>query len=435
MERGPWKGAWRLMSTTRPRGTTDVLPPRSERWRRREERFREVCRLFGYPEVLLPLFEHAELFQRTVDDTSDIVAKELYSFPDRSGRLLALRPEGTAPAARAYLENGLHKGPQPVKLSYIGPMFRYERPQSGRYRQHTQMGIELFGAPEPAADVEVVALAVEYLRREGIGNLTVRLNSIGCPACRPAYRDSLRDFIDPILTGLCADCRARYGRNPLRILDCKARGCREAMSGAPRCLDGLCEECREHFGAVRRQLAVLELPVEIDPTLVRGLDYYTRTVFELVHGEAGAHHALCGGGRYDGLVEILGGPAIPGVGFGMGLERVLDLVEPSETGSPMTYCPELFLAVADEAVCDRALMLAAGARRAGLATTLDFGARSLKAQMKSASRLGARLCLVLGQREVETGKGCLRDMDDGSEYPVALDRLVDAVRRLAGRKD
>ena len=423
------------MSATRPRGTTDVLPPRSEHWRLREERFREVCRLFGYSEILLPLFEHAELFQRTVGETSDIVAKELYSFPDRSGRLLALRPEGTAPTARAYLENGLHKGPQPVKLAYIGPMFRYERPQSGRYRQHTQMGIELFGAPEPGADAEVISLAVEYLRREGIADLTVRLNSIGCPACRPAYRDSLRRFIAPILTELCPDCRARHDRNPLRILDCKEERCRQALKSAPRTLDGLCGECREHFGGVQRQLDVLAIPSEIDPSLVRGLDYYTRTVFELVHHEAGAQHALCGGGRYDGLVEILGGPPTPGVGFGMGLERVLDLVEQLERGTPSAYRPELFLAVADEGVRDRALSLVASARRAGVASTIDFGARSLKAQLKNASRLGASFSLVLGQREVETGTGCLRNMGDGSEHPVALDRLVDTVRRLTGRKD
>ncbi|HSW10458.1 MAG TPA: histidine--tRNA ligase [Bacillota bacterium] len=423
------------MSLVRPRGTTDVLPPRSERWRSREERFREVCRLFGYPEILLPLFEHAELFQHTVGETSDIVVKELYSFSDRSGRLLALRPEGTAPAARAYLENGLHKGPQPVKLAYIGPMFRYERPQSGRYRQHTQMGIELFGAPEPGADVEVISLAVEYLRRESIADLTVRLNSIGCPVCRPAYRDALRAFIDPILPELCEDCRARQGRNPLRILDCKVETCRQALSGAPRTLDGLCDQCREHFGAVRRQLSVLGLPLEIDSSLVRGLDYYTRTVFELVHREAGSQHALCGGGRYDGLVEILGGPPTPGVGFGMGLERVLDLTERFGDGTPSAYRPELFLAVAGEEVRDQALTLVAGARCAGVATTIDFGARSLKSQLKNASRLGAAFSLVLGQREIEAGMGCLRDMGDGSEYPVALDRLVETVRQLAGRKD
>jgi histidyl-tRNA synthetase len=412
-----------------------VLPPRSERWRLREERFREVCRLFGYAEILLPLFEHAELFQRTVGETSDIVAKELYTFPDRSGRMLALRPEGTAPAARAYLENGLHKGPQPVKLAYIGPMFRYERPQSGRYRQHTQMGIELFGAAEPGADVEVISLAVEYLRRERITDLTVRLNSIGCPDCRPAYRDALRTFIAPVLPELCADCRARHDRNPLRILDCKVESCRQALTGAPRTIDGLCGECRDHFSTVRRQLSVLELPLEIDPSLVRGLDYYTRTVFELVHREAGAQHALCGGGRYDGLVEILGGPPTPGVGFGMGLERVLDLVERLEGDMPSSYRPQLFLAVADEEVRDRAVMLAAGARRAGVATTIDFGARSLKSQLKNASRLGAGFSLVLGQREVETGRGCLRDLNDGSEHPVALDRLVETVQHLAGRQE
>ncbi|MDQ7793086.1 MAG: histidine--tRNA ligase [bacterium] len=414
------------MLTARPRGTTDILPPRSEQWRTLEERFREVCRIWGYPEIILPLFEHAELFQRTVGEATDIVEKELYSFPDRGGRLLALRPEGTAPAARAYLENGLHKGPQPVKLSYVGPMFRYERPQAGRYRQHTQLGIEVFGAAEPAADAEVILVAVEVLRREGLEGLSVRLNSIGCAGCRPAYRETLRHWLHPLLPGLCADCRSRYGRNPLRTLDCKIERCRQALGQAPRTLDALCDECREHFQEVQGRLEGLGLPVTIHPDLVRGLDYYTRTVFEVMHDDL--EPSLCGGGRYDGLVEVLGGPPTPAVGFGMGLERVLDL---AKTQGRSTR-PDLFLAAADEEARPRVFALAVEARRAGLATHFDFGGRSLKAQMKAASRLGVRFSVVLGQRELETGVAVLKNMDSGAESEAPIAGLAGAIGEQRG---
>lgn len=416
------------MLATRPRGTTDVLPPRSERWIRREQRFREVCRAFGYPEIILPMFEHAELFQRTVGEATDIVEKELYVFPDRGGRLLALRPEGTASAARAYLENGLHRGPQPVRLSYVGPMFRYERPQAGRFRQHTQMGVEVFGADQPTADVEVILLAAEYLRKEGLTELSVRLNSIGCPDCRPAYREALRRWAHPLLPELCEDCRSRYHRNPLRLLDCKETRCATALQEAPRSLETLCSACEEHFAAVRGYLADLDLPVSVDPNLVRGIDYYTRTVFEVVHGRLGAQRALCGGGRYDGLVEVLGGPPTPGVGFGMGLERVLDVLESAgETEGDAR--PDLFLAIADERARSQAFAIATDARRRGLATLFDLGGRSLKAQMKAAARAGARFALVLGERELATGTATLREMDTGQERGLPLAEVVDALCR------
>lgn len=413
----------KALLTRRPRGTGDLLPPAVYLWQRVEAVARDVCARFGYREIRTPVIEHTELFRRTAGEATDVVQKEMYTFEDRAGRSLTLRPEGTAPVCRAYLEEGLQAWPQPVKLYYLAaPMFRYERPQAGRYRQHHQFGVEALGAADPALDAEVVDLAVQVLSELGLGGLEVRINSIGDARCRPAYRDALRAYYADKLDALCSDCRRRYEVNPLRLLDCKQEACRAARAGAPRTVDYLCAECREHFGRLQDYLAALGLRAEIDPTLVRGFDYYTRTVFEIVHTGLGAQNAVCGGGRYDGLVEVLGGPPTPGVGFGMGLERLVLTVE--QAGMvPEPPVLDVFVVTLGEQAREAGVRLVHGLRRAGLAADTDYLGRSLKAQLRHAARYPARFALLVGEAELAAGRAALRDLERGTQVEVALDDL------------
>jgi len=406
-----------------PRGTQDVLPQVSWRWQRVEAAFREICRRYGYGEIRTPIFEDTELFVRGTGEGTEIVTKQMYTFEDRGGRSLTLRPEGTPSVVRACLERGLAPGAV-QKLYYIAPIFRYERPQAGRYRQHTQLGLEAIGAPGPDIDAEIIALYHDFFDEIGLGGAVTHLSSIGCPNCRPGLSAALREFFGPKFDRLCDFCRARYETNPLRILDCKVPADIELRKGAPSALDHLCDDCRAHFDAVRTCLDTLGVPYEVDPTIVRGLDYYTRTAFEVVHPELGAKDVIIGGGRYDGLAEMLGGEPTPGIGFGCGMERLLLVLGQGD----LAPGPEVYVAVASPDARRPALALGLELRRAGLSTELDYTGRSLKAQMREAARLGVRLTALLGTDELEAGLVSVRDMATGDQQSVPR---AEAARRVA----
>ncbi|MDK2856453.1 MAG: histidyl-tRNA synthetase, partial [Bacillota bacterium] len=397
------------MLTTAPRGTRDILPEEVERWHYLEDVIRAHCRLYGYGEIRLPLFEHTELFQRGVGETTDIVEKEMYTFTDRGGRSLTLRPEATASTVRAYLEHNLSAGPQPVKFYYLGPMFRYDRPQAGRYRQFHQFGVEAIGSAEPTVDAEVIILALDFYTKLGLTNLTVELNSIGCPVCRREYRRALTDYLKAHRAELCESCLGRLERNPLRVLDCKEEKCRAVTRRAPGFGEYLCSECAGHFEKVQGCLKAVGASYVLNPALVRGLDYYTRTVFEITWAGLGAQTALCGGGRYDGLVEECGGPPTPGVGFAMGLERLLLALEQAGIELPGRHGPEVFVAAVLPEDDLAAFRLLTELRRAGIPSDKDYLKRSLKAQLKQANRLGVKHTIIVGGEEAARGNVVLRD--------------------------
>ena len=417
-----------------PRGTQDVLPEVSWRWQRVEATFRDTCRRWGYAEIRTPLFEETDLFVRGVGEGTEIVNKQMYTFEDRGGRSLTLRAEGTAPVVRATLEHNLTAQGQVQKLSYIAPIFRYERPQAGRYRQHTQLGVEAIGAPGPDIDAEVIALYHDFLDTLGLQGAVTLVSSIGCPTCRPEFSAALREFFKPKLDQLCDFCQARYETNPLRLLDCKAPADVAAREGAPSALDHLCDDCRAHFDGVKTTLDSLQVPYEIDPAIVRGLDYYTRTAFEVIHPGLGAKDVIMGGGRYDGLAEMLGGPPTPGIGFGSGLERLVLVLEPAGgTGSQPVPTPlDVYVAAASMNARQPAFNLAIQLRRAGLAAELDYTQRGLKAQMKEANRLGARLVVLIGEDELIAGKITLRDMQTGDQTSVARAEAIPAIKKHLG---
>lgn len=404
------------------RGMRDILPEETRLWQRIEEEIRGAFSLYGYREIRLPIVERAELFSRGVGEETEVVEKQMYVFPDRKGLLLALRPEATASVVRAYVEHGLFAKGDLAKLYYLGPMFRYEKPQLGRQRQFHQYGVEAIGSPDPALDAEVMDLAWNLmerlkLRREG---LFLRLNSIGCREDRPAYREALRGYFAPHEGELCPECRRRLATNPLRILDCKEEGCRALARGAPRSVDSLCPDCRAHFGAVQAYLRELGLAHELDPTLVRGLDYYTRTVFELCSRDLGAQDALLGGGRYDGLVELLGGPSTPAVGFAGGMERLALVISAQGGGVPGSE-PELdvyLVPIGDEARREGGKLLAA-LRRQGIAADTDHMGRSLRKVMGVAGR-SARLAAILGGDELSRGEIKLKNLSSGEERTIHL---------------
>jgi len=408
-----------------PRGTRDIFAEEVGKWQYLEETFRKYCSLYGYTEIRTPLFEQTELFTRSVGEDSDIVSKEMYTFKDRSGRSLTLRPEGTAPVARAYMEHNLKERPQPVKLYYIGPMFRYDRPQAGRYRQFHQVGLELFGASGPAADAEIITLSLNFLRALNIGDFDLELNSIGCPECRPAYREELIGYLRPLEEGLCPDCRRRFEGNPLRALDCKEERCRELVRQAPLMTDRLCPGCAAHFRQLREILERLQLSYTLNPRLVRGLDYYSRTAFEFVPHGAAAQGSLGGGGRYDYLVEYCGGPPVPGVGVAFGVERLLAAVEAAAAAPFTPGRPPLYIAAAGEELAAEALSLAEELRRHGVAAETELMERSLKGQMKYAGRKGFQTVLIVGSRELAAGSVTMRRMDTGEQEELARDKLLE----------
>ena len=416
------------MLTKAPKGTKDILPQDVYQWHDIEDTIRDITRAFGYQEIRTPVFEHTELFERGVGDTTDIVQKEMYTFLDKGGRSITLKPEGTAGVARAYIEHKLYANPQPVKMFYITPCYRYERPQAGRLREFHQFGVEVFGAAQATVDVEIIALAMELFQQLGIEGLAVRINSIGCPRCRPNYHEVLKSYLSDHLDELCGTCKDRYEKNPLRVLDCKAEGCQPVIKEAPTMLDHLCEECSDHFEDTKRYLKASGFEYTIDPMIVRGLDYYTKTVFEIVSDSIGAQGTVCGGGRYDGLVEECGGPNVPGVGFGLGLERLLLVLESQNIAIPKPGVCDVFFATIGEQARVKAFELVQALRKKGVSSDMDHTGRSLKAQFKYADKLGARFVGTLGDQELTDGKLRLKEMAAGSEETVAFDEIFDYLK-------
>lgn len=403
------------------RGTQDVLPAESYKWQHVEQTALAIARDYGFREMRVPVFEHTELFQRSVGETTDVVQKEMYTFEDKGGRSITLRPEGTAGMARALLEHGLHNEPLPVKVSYVTSCYRYEKPQAGRLREFHQFGVECFGAAAPQADAEVIALARTVLNELGVTGVALHINSIGCPTCRAEYHAALKAYFAARKDELCETCRERLDRNPMRILDCKSPACAEIAAGAPVMLDYLCGDCRAHFDAVRACLEEAEIAYEIDPRIVRGLDYYTRTVFEFVSDALGAQSTVCGGGRYDGLIDELGGPHLPSLGFGMGLERLMLILEAKGAKFPAPPRCEVYLVSMGEQAARRCFGIATRLRDGGVSAECDTVGRSLKAQMKYADKIGARYTIVVGDNELESGRARLKNMETGETDDILLD--------------
>lgn len=415
-----------------PRGTRDILPDEWPFWAKIEAVVSDLSRLYGYRRIGTPMFEDTSLFVRGVGEGTDIVDKEMYTFEDRGGSRLTLRPEGTAPVARAYLEHGMRMLPQPVKLYYIAPNFRYERPQAGRHRQHHQFGVEAFGEIDPSLDAEVIDLALAFYGRLGISGVSPQLNSIGCPKCRPAYLERLVGYYGGHLTEVCGDCGRRVEVNPLRLLDCKVPTCQPVIDGAPKVVEWLCDECRGHFDGLKGHLAALDIGYAINPRLVRGLDYYTKTVFEFWAQGIGAQNAIGAGGRYDGLIEELGGPPTPGIGFGIGLERVILTMQEQGVSVDPGPAAGVFVVAAGERARARVVGLVQALREKGLAAASVYTDRSLKAQMRAANASGARRVVILGEDEVGRGAATVKDMETGAQEAVALDQIVTYFNRQDG---
>ncbi len=416
-----------------PRGTTDILPEEQAYWRYVEQKAAYICQLYGYERIDVPTFEDARLFSRGIGEDTDIVEKEMYVFADRGGNQLALIPEGTASICRAYVEHGMHNLPQPVKLYYLTPVFRYERPQAGRYRQHHQFGFEAIGDDDPALDAEVIDTAWQFFQSLGIGRLLLQLNSIGCRKCRPQYLTVLKDYYIKYEDKLCSDCQARLVRNPLRLLDCKQPSCQQIADAAPRSVDYLCPECTEHFTHLKRYLGQLNLPFAINHRLVRGLDYYTRTVFEVQPELEGTQSTIGGGGRYDNLIEEIGGKPTPALGFAAGMERIVLNLKRQNIPVPPLPKPHVFIAYAGGDTKDEVVRLAAKLRQAGIGVIEATGNKSLKAQLRQANNFGARYTVIIGEQEVKTGTVILRDMTSAQQETVPLNQLTELLKQFQGR--
>lgn len=415
---------------TSQRGTADVLPQDSAKWQYVESKLAETVKRFGYLETRVPTFEATELFARSVGDTTDVVDKEMYTMTDKGGRSITLRPEGTAGVVRSFLQNGVFAGTLPVRAYYMLSCFRYEKPQAGRMREFHQLGIELFGAPDADADCEVIRVAKACLDALGIKKVRLEINSIGCPECRPAHRAALYDHFKAHEEELCDTCKDRLERNPLRIVDCKSPICKNIAKDAPIALDYLCDECREHFAKVCKLLDEAGIEYTVNPQIVRGLDYYSKTVFEFVHEGAGAQGVVCGGGRYDGLVQYLGGKPVAGIGFGMGIERLLIVAENEGIQFPAAAGPDVFVGFMGDAGEEAARKLVFGLQQQGVYAVYDINRRSLKAQLKYADKLGAKYSMVLGDDEVAAGKATLKNMTDKTEVLLDIDpaRLAAALQ-------
>lgn len=406
------------------KGTKDVLPKEAYKNQYIEATVLDVAQRFGYKEMRTPVFEHTELFQRGVGSTTDVVQKEMYTFDDKGGRSITLRPEGTAGAARSFLENGLCNEALPQKICYLTSCYRYEKPQAGRLREFHQFGVECFGTSSPLADAEIISLAKTVFDELGIKDLSLEINSIGCPECRVKYHEALREYFSARKDELCDTCKERLDRNPMRILDCKSPVCSEIAQGAPVVLDYLCDDCREHFEAVKKYLTAQNIDFTVNPQIVRGLDYYTKTVFEFVSNSIGAQGTVCGGGRYDGLIEELGGQKTPSLGFGLGLERLMLLMEAQGCEYPEDARPDLFIAALGEKATLKAIDIAKDMRAEGYSCLYDLNSRSLRAQMKYADKLNAKYTIVIGDSEVEEGVAKLKDMQTGEETEIALATFV-----------
>ena len=412
------------MAITAPRGTADILPDDILKWKYIENRIADICKEYGFSEIRTPVFESTELFQRGVGDTTDVVQKEMYTFDDKGGRSITLRPEGTAGAVRSYLENGLCNEALPQKVCYLISCYRYEKPQAGRLREFHQFGVECFGSASPLADAEIIALAKSLFDTLGVKDLSLEINSIGCPTCRAEYHKALKKYFSSRKDELCDTCKSRLDRNPMRILDCKSPICHEIAEGAPVVIDYLCDECKEHFENVQKYLKAQNIEYTINPQIVRGLDYYTKTVFEFVSNSIGAQGTVCGGGRYDGLVEELGGQHTPSLGFAMGIERLMLLMEAQGCEFPEAEKPDLFIVALGEKATLKAVEIAKDMREEGFSALLDLNQRSVRAQMKYADKLGAKFNVVIGDNEVEAKTAKLKNMQTGEETEINLDTFV-----------
>ncbi|MBN1856042.1 MAG: histidine--tRNA ligase [Dehalococcoidia bacterium] len=408
-----------------PRGTVDILPAEQSYWAHVQRKAADVCRLYGYERLDTPVFEDYSLFARADAEGTDLVEKEMYVFEDRSGQKLALRPENTAPVCRAYVEHGMFNLAQPIRLYYLGAAFRYERPQAGRYRQHNQFGCEALGDASPSLDVEVIELAIRFLEALGLKRLSVLLNSIGCRECQPEYVEVLRNHYKALSERVCDDCRIRMVRNPLRLLDCKEKECRAIADEAPHISDYLCPECNEHFQEVQDQLRLLGIPFALNHKLVRGLDYYTRTVFEVLPEREGGQSAIVGGGRYDGLIEQIGGKPTPGVGFATGMERIILNLKEQGVEIPEMEGPTVYLACMGQLPRHTAVGLARQLRDAGIGVVSSTGSKSLKAQLRQSNSLNMKYSVIIGENEVQAGTAIVRDMSGNEQLTLPLDELVE----------
>ena len=406
---------------TKPRGTEDVLPKDSKLWQYIENTARRVCELYGYKEIRTPVFEHTELFTRGVGDTTDVVQKEMYTFEDKGGRSITLKPEGTATLVRSYIENSLYANPQPTKLSYMTPCFRYEKPQSGRLREFHQFGIECFGASSPATDAEVISLACMFLSELNLKGIKLNINSIGCPVCRKDYNQKLKAYFEEYKEQLCPTCLERLEKNPMRIIDCKSEICSKIAEKAPKIVDYLCDECHNHFENTKERLDNMGIEYTVNPDIVRGLDYYTKTVFEFVSDCLGAQSTVCGGGRYSGLVEELGGKPADGIGFAAGLERLILVLKAQQGESAVIEdTPGIFIATMGDTAEKMAQKLIFELRRMGIHAEQDLCGRSLKAQMKYADKLSSRYSVVIGDDEIAKNKAILKSMSTGETAEISL---------------
>lgn len=413
-----------MIITSSPKGTEDLLPQDSYRWHYLEKKFKETADAYNFKEIRVPTFEHTELFERGVGDTTDVVEKQMYTFTDKGGRSVTLRPEGTASVARSFLQNSLYALPMPMKAFYNIACFRYENKQKGRLREFHQFGVEAFGTENATMDAEIVSLAITFLKSVGLTDLSININSIGCPECRKAYSDALREYLKPRYDELCDTCKGRYERNPLRIIDCKSEVCQDIVKDAPKLLDYICDDCREHFEQFKACLDAMDINYTIDTGIVRGLDYYTKTVFEIISGD----FTVCGGGRYDGLVEELGGKSTPAVGFGLGIERLLLRLDETGVEIPKPDGVSLYIAPMGERAIKEAQKLAYSLRQAGISVDTDHLGRGLRASMKYADKLGASNTLVLGDNEIDTGIVKIKNMSSGEETEIALDKIADFFR-------
>lgn len=417
------------MAFQKPRGTVDIMPKESAVWRYLERKIHDLCERYRYEEIRTPIFEQTDLFRRGVGETTDIVEKEMYSFESLGGDPLTLRPEGTAPVVRAYVEHKLYGDPnQPVKLYYMGPMFRYERPQAGRQRQFHQFGVEAIGSHDPAVDAEIIALASQLFNELGLSGVTLELNSVGCAICRPIHREKLIAYLTPYKEELCKDCQSRLERNPMRILDCKEDRCKAITAGAPSILNHLCNDCHDHFQRVQGYLDDLNVSYTINPRLVRGLDYYTRTAFEFMEGSIGAKSTICGGGRYNRLVAEIGGPDQPGIGFGMGIERLLLALSSQQIDIPITQGLDVYVvAMGDEAMRKR-VNIVQRLRNEGVRVDCDYMDRKVKAQIKAADRLGATYVVIIGDEEIAKGTYQVKHLATGDQEELSWDQLLEKLK-------
>lgn len=418
------------MLSKAPRGTKDVTPKDVYKWHYVEKKFREICALYGYEEIRTPIFEHTEVFARSVGDTTDVVQKEMYTFTDRGDRQLSLKPEGTAGVIRSFIENKMYADTQPTKLYYITPCFRYERPQAGRQRQFHQFGVEVLGSDGPSVDAEVISLAVQFFNELGLKNLSVNINSVGCPKCREAYNKKLKEYLDQKTDVLCETCLERKDKNPMRVIDCKNPQCKENLKDIPFMIDNLCDDCKEHFETLKKYLTEMGIDFVVDKTIVRGLDYYRKTAFEIISNDIGAQSTVCGGGRYDGLVELLGGPKdISGIGFGLGVERLLLTLENNNIEIENPKSTDIYIATIGDAAKTRSFKIVKDLRANHISADNDHLDKSIKAQFKYSDKINAKYTVVIGDDELANDTATLKNMQTSEQTTIKLSELVDELKK------